>query len=340
MRIPLLFLAVPLLLAASLARAGDPAPAAPRTPEEVAAEVHRLLEEGYSARCSSGYCESIAALGHDAMAPLLEGIRGLKADHPGDSLSCGAVALLAEKDDVPALRELLLAGRVNLARALERLQAKGCTEATDALLDALAGRVFDSDVLRALAEAPDRERVAKALLKVVGDGRKVEEEDRAELASTFGTLGVRDAAPILRDWAGISRKPRSLVAIGRALVKLGEVKGVEVLLHVATERRTRFPCRPSTPEEEAAAAAPGRLCPEGFDDSDRERAIEALGRIAGKGIFDLDEYWRRDLPRQGPDATTPDEFLDRGAAAFRKWWEASKERLRYDREKGAWVVGP
>jgi DNA-binding Lrp family transcriptional regulator len=340
MRMPSFALAVPLLLAASLARAGDPVPAAPRTPEEVAARVRELLDSGYSSRCSTGYDEEIAKLGRPAVAPLLEGLRSLEPGHTGDSLSCSALRILAEKEDVPALRDLLLAGRVNVASALEKLQGKGVPEATNALLDAVAAGGMDRDILRILAKAPDRERVVKAVRERIGDGKGIPEGDRAAPAELFGALRVRDALPILREWAATSRTPGPLVAVADALVLLGDRKGVEVLVHVAGERRTRFPCRASTPEEEKAASSPGRLCPGGFDDSDRERAVERLGTIAGKGVYDLAEYWRRDLPRRGPEARSPDDVLDDAAAAFRKWWEASGERLRYDAEKGRWVVGP
>lgn len=322
-------------LALVLLLAGDPAPPKPRTPEEVAAEVHRLLDNGYRSRCSTGYAEDIAKLGHDAVAPLLEGLRKLKEDHPGDSLSCGALTLLAVKEDVPAIRELLLAGRTNVARALERLQEKGVTEATDALLDAVAAGRIDSDVLEALEKAADRARVVKAVRTWVDGKEEVGEGDRIDVARFFAACEVRDAAPTLRSWAATSKKPRTICAVAYALVALGEKDGVALLVTIASERVTRFPCRASTPEEEAAAAAPGRRCPEGFDDSDRERALNILEKISGGGIHHFDDSWRRDLPRD----ENVNDVLDRVAALYRTWWDGAKDRLRYDPEKKAWVVG-
>ena len=69
------------------------------------------------------------------------------------------------------------------------------------------------------------------------------------------------------------------------------------------------------------------------------RAAQTLSAIAGKQVFDVPEDWSRRLAGQGRDGESDDDYLDRAAAAFRTWWEASKERLRFDADAGRWVVG-
>lgn len=45
------------------------------------------------------------------------------------SIACSALSMVAEKEDVPALRELLLAGTTGVAEALGVLQRRGIDEA-------------------------------------------------------------------------------------------------------------------------------------------------------------------------------------------------------------------
>jgi hypothetical protein len=322
-----------------LAHALDSVAGVRRSPQETAATVRRLLDEADRARCATGYDERIALLGHDAIEPLLAGMRDGDPGHPGGSVACSAVALLAETGDLPALRELLLAGKVNLVRAIERMQRDGVPGATDALLDAAAAGRLDSQVTRALGAAPDRARVLEAVSAIVASRPAIDDASRANLAALFVRLDARECVATLGAWLETSKDPSAFVAIADALVHFGNRQGVGVLVRIASERVTRFPCRPSTPEELAAAAAPGRLCPEGFSQSERARAAQRLSAIAGKEVFDVPEDWIRRIAEQGPDHESHDDYLDRAAAAFRTWWETSKDRLRFDAAAGRWTLG-
>jgi hypothetical protein len=322
-----------------LAHALDPLAGVRHTREETASEVRRLLDEADRSRCATGYEERIAVLGHDAIEPLLAGMRDGDPEHPGGSVTCAAVALLVERSDLPAIRELLLAGKVNLVGAIRRLQREGVPEATDALLDAAAAGRLETRVTRALGDTPDTARVLEVVRGIVASRPAIDDRSRANLAALFQKLDARDFVPTLESWLGTSKDPDTFVAIADALVHFGDPRGVGLLVRIASERRTQFPCRPSTPQELAAAAAPGRLCPEGFPEADRERAALKLSAIAGKEVFDMPEDWYRRLAEGGENRESGDDYLDRAAAAFRAWWATSKDRLRFDATKGRWTVG-
>jgi hypothetical protein len=322
---------LPLALVAGCAH--DPEANAERTPEQVAARVAEVLESARHARCSTGYYADITVLGHPAVAPLLDTIRKEPPDHEGDSTACEALGVLAEKEDLPAIRALFLEGRGNLASTLGSMQKRGVPGATDALLEPIAAGELDSEVAFALRRAPDRVRVLKAIDEWIARAPEVSDDQREDLARLFAALDARDQAPRLEAWIPTTKRSATFTAIADTLVGFGNPKGVGLLVSIVGEARTRFPCRPSTAEEQAAASTPGRLCPEGFHSFDRDRAAEALTVIAGSGIFDFPEERRR--ARGKPD----DDCVERAAAAYRKWWEASRNRLRYDHEAGRWVVG-
>jgi len=323
----------------ALAHQLDPAAGVEHTPEEIEAVLHQVLVEWANARCSSGFELKIAVLGHQAVQPLLDRMKKGDPEHPGDSISCSALAMIAEREDVPAIRELLLAGKTGLADTLRSMQADGIREATDALLDALAAGRVNSRVMWALTEAPDPGRVVDVATRWIAGQDRVEEGARAVLACLFEKLDARTTAPTLEAWSRTSRSEGALKAIADALVRFGSRRGVELLVHVVSERRTRFPCRPSTPAEIAAATSPGRLCPDGFATYDRSDAAETLSAIAGPKVFDLPQDWSRNLARQGPGRESTDDYLDRAAAAFRTWWASVRDTLRRDPATGRWVSG-
>ena len=317
-----------------LARKLDPEAGVARRPEEVAKIVDQLLSESSRARCSSGYELSIAILGHDAVTPLLAHLRGGKPESPGDSVACGALSILAEAEDVPAIRDLLVAGKISLGSTLESLQRRGIAAATDALLDAVAAGRIESPVLRALRTAPDRHRVLTVVNAWIAGQDDVTEHRRTLLAELFGKLEAREAVPTMASWIETSTQAGTFTSIANALVRLGDPRGVGLLVRIVSERRTRFPCRPSTPDEEAAARSPGRLCPDGFFTFQRSRAAEVLGGIAGAAVFEFPEGRRRGLR----DGESDDDFLDRAAVAFRAWWETAHNKLRFNAETGRWSV--
>jgi hypothetical protein len=320
-----------------LAHALDPVAGVDRSPEEIAAEVRRLLGPAGRISCFSSRGARISLLGHGAVAFLLEEIRNGDPKHVGDA--CDAVKFLAEKEDLPAIRELLLLGRTRLAPVLDRMQRNGIAEATDALLDAIAAGRIDSAVTLATQGCPDKARVLQVLNGWVASQCAVDDSARAALAVLFKHLDARDTVPVLESWLATSKESSAFVAIAEALVHFRNSKGVEVLVRIASERRRQTcPCVPPTAHELAVASAPGRLCPDGFSTDGRSRAAQELTAIAGKEVFDVPEDWSRRLANGDPLRESDDDFLDRAAAAFGAWWDASKHHLRYDATTGKWLV--
>lgn len=323
----------------ALAHRLDPDACVKHTPEKIEAVLQKVLVEWSGARCSSGFELKIAVLGHQAVQPLLDRMKKGGPKQPGNSIAGYALSMLAETEDVPAILELLLAGKSDLADTLRSMQAHGIAAATDALLDALAAGRVDSRLMHALREAPDSGRVIEVATQWIAGQDKVDDSERAVLADLFERLDARTTESTLEAWSRTSKSQWALRTIAHALVRFGNRRGVELLVYIASERMTSFRCRPSTPAEIAAATSPGRLCPDGFETYSRSRAAETLSVIAGPKVFHMPKNWSRDLSRQGPERESSDDYLDRAAAAFRTWWASVGDTLRRDPLTGRWESG-
>ncbi len=316
----------------------DPEAGIPRTPEQVADIVRSVLVDGAEERCQTGHDTAIAILGHDAVAPVLTHLRDPKRGHLSSWAAFGALSMIAEKEDVPALRALLLSGKTGVAEALGSLQRRGVPEASDALLDAVAAGTLDGPVTEALAGAPDRDRVSKVIRSWIASRPDPSIDQRCEAARLLGTLNAREDVPILEAWLKDARKPWEYAAYGTALARLGSRKGVEVLVHIVAE--ARGPC--CGPKDAPASA--DRMCPDGFGDWERWPAARFLGDIAGPGVFAVPskEEWRASRKREreaGREPESDGDLLDRAATAFHAWWSTSKDRLAFDAATGRWSVG-
>ena len=329
-----------------LARRLDPEIGKVRSPEEIEKVVREWLIERSGARCVSGYAEEIAKLGHDAVPVVLRLLREKRSGGVLTSQGSYAVAILAVPEDVPAIREALLAGPTDLAHALDVLQQRGCKEATDALFAAVAAGRFDDDVAGALVHAPDPSRTVKAVRAWIAakPPESLSSGARIVAARLFGRLGARDAAPLVESWIALGKTDSEFTEFAEVLTKLGSREGLALSLRIASERRTRFPCmNPATAEDIAADVAKGLLPCNGFHPNDRWRAARSLGEIAADAVKvpTDDEWWaaRRAAQEAKREPANEADELDAIAADLRKWWDASKDKLTFDAGSGRWAVG-
>jgi hypothetical protein len=330
----------------ALARRIDPEGSKVRTKEEIEAVVREYLIERRNERCTTGHDTAVAALGHDAVPLVISMIRD--ADRLGTDVwaACGALSIVADADDVPALRELLLAGRTRVAQPLAGLQARGVAAATDSLYDAVAAGQFDDEIADALEGAPDRARTVKAVRAWIAAAPPslVTADRRTDAAKLFGRLDARDAAPLVESWIAKGTQDWEFMALADSLTHLGSREGLALSLRIATERRTRFPCmNPPTEKDIADDVAHGLLPCNGFHPTDRWRAARRLGEIAAGAVKvpTDDEWWTAHRAAEAAHRPEPDEAdqLDAIAVDLRKWWDASKDKLTFDAASGKWSVG-
>jgi hypothetical protein len=317
-----------------LARRIDPEAGRERTSVEIDAVLQRNLVESRNSRCSNGCDTAVSLLGHQAVPAVLALLRDADRNKVDVGLACSALEPIVEREDLPALRELLLAGRTSVAEPLGALLRHGVTEAQDALLEAVAAGSFDRQIAEALRSSTDRARTVKAVrawLEDPGHG-KPGEYDRAKAADLFGALGARETAALLESWIPEATKSPSFVALGHALARLGSREGVRILVRIVAE--PDVPGRCCNP---SAAAPPGSLCASGFYVHDRLNAARRLAGIAGPAVVALPGDG--EMPPAGTKGETNGETVDRAAAAFKAWWEASKDALRFDPGTGRWSVG-
>ena len=327
-----------------LARRLDPEIAKRRSPEEVEKIVREYLIERRNERCTTGHDTAIAKLGRDAVPFVLALVRDAERQHVSVSTACHALSIVAEKEDVPALRDLLLAGQTQVAVPLASLQRRGVAEATDALLAAVAAGRFDDEVADALAEAPDKPRTAKAVRAWLESAGEITSGMRSEAAGLFAELDARDAAPLVESWIAKAAKDWEFTSLATSLTRLGSREGLALSLRIATERRTRFPCmNPPTDADIADDVAHGLLPCNGFHPNDRWRAARRLGEIAAGAVKvpSDEEWWAAYHAARNAHQEPANEAdqLDAIAVDLHKWWDASKDKLTFDAASGRWSAG-
>ena len=330
----------------ALAQRLDPEVGKKHSPEEIEKVVREYLIEGRGARCYTGYDTEIAKLGHDAVPVVLKMLREGDRREMLTSIGCSAVAILAVREDVPAIREAFLAGQTDLAHALDALQRRGVTEATDALLAAVAAGRLDDDVARALENSPDRARTVKAVRAWAAAAPPESLDDGARMAAArlFGEFGARDAAPLVESWIAKATKDYEFTGLADVLTTLGNREGLALSLRIASERRTRFPCmNPPTEADIADDVAKGLLPCNGFHPIDRWDAARRLGEIAAGAVKvpSHDEWMAayRAAREAHREPANEADALDGIAAELTKWWAASKDKVTFDAASGRWSVG-
>ena len=312
-----------------LARRLNPEAGRTPTPQEIEALVHHELVENRGLTDHRSFIgQTVAIYGHSGMATALRLLREGDPDIV-DMYRAGALmSTMAQPEDIPVLRGLLLEGKSNVASALGRLAALGFTEASDVLIEAVRSGRFDGRIARALRRTSKRRQAARAVREWIhGRGRSLTEEDRARIAWVFAALESRTDVPVLEAWSSSSRDEGTLVALGRALTQLGSVKGIDMLVRIVGEKKVDPPRRQG-PEDT------GRLSAGGFEQWRRCYALRMLNAVAVQLVAWEDSGWEDE---QGPwKRLSYGGDLDQVVPAVRAWWEASRDRIQFDEKAGEW----
>jgi hypothetical protein len=283
---------------------GAPSPLLPKSPPQVEAEVRKALDEYRTvSRMSSGDAaiRRITALGHAAFGAVVAVLRESKG-HEG-MLQSAIVAVLkqiGEAGDEPVVAELMREGHLAAAAALLRVQTPA---ALDVLVDEVERGFVDHTILESLEPRRREPRVPKALIGwLQAHGRKGS-FDTGQVAEFLGEARAAEAVPVLLPLLDVSLPSDGRMRVAKALCDLGEKAGIPALI--------------------------GVLAGEGEDmhgDWPRHTAGEALNRIAGK------RYYSGSFQ---PGSSTGN--YDEAAQAFRGWWEAVQDTIRWDPARRAWM---
>jgi hypothetical protein len=180
---------------------------------------------------------------------------------------------------------------------------------------------FDVRIAVVLYGAKDRAGAARVLRESLSAReRRLTDEERKWAATVFAEIGSAADVPLLETWSGSVREPGAIVETARAMMRLGNKKGVEMLVRIVEEKQEAEPPQPS---------APGRLRPEGFHDGYRLVAPQA----SGDGFNAVD-------PPKGPFEGDRSGTPDRVAASVRAWWDKSRDEIEFDAKAGRWIAKP
>jgi hypothetical protein len=300
-------------------------------PEELAAVLHKVLVEERGLQ-DAPFPREVAIYGHAGVAPVLTLLRENGSDVVDYDRASSVLKWIAQPEDLPALRELLLAGKSSAAAALVRLGELGVAGAPAVVIEAVRAGRFDVRIAVALYHAPDRRGAAKALREcVTNPERRLTEDDRHWAATVFAELDSREDVPLLESWSASSTDASALLEEARALMRLGSRKGVDMLVRIVEEKQVA-----PAPEKPRDAT---RLRAEGFHDGLRLCALHALDVVATQSPASGDGFNSVDPP-PGPWKGPRFGELDEVAAAVRAWWDASRERLEFDGKAGCWRIRP
>lgn len=311
-----------------LARRLNPEAGRTPTPQEIEALLHHELVENRGRTDHRSFIgQSVAIYGRAGVPATLKHLRESNPDVVDMDRAHIILSSIAQPEDIPALRKLLLAGRSSVAFALGRLAALGFAKASDALTEAVLSGQFDAPIARALCRTWSRSKTAQALRALILDrGPGLTDAERSLIASVFAALESRRDVPTLAAWASRSRNAATLVALGRALTQLGSVKGIDLLVRIVGEKEVD-PVRRQRPEDS------GRLTAGGFERWRRGYALRMLNAVAVQLVDWEDSDW---LDEEGPWKKLSYGDVDQAVPDVRAWWEASRDKIRFDETAGEW----
>jgi HEAT repeat protein len=279
--------------------------AKPAAPDAATAAVVRGLLATFEGKSSYGSDDEprvrqIAAFGRKVVPVLLEELRGERRGFRLEA-TADAMALLATDDDLPALASLLADGHLTAAKCLRRL---GGEQVVSALLVPVEKGRLSYELLEALGNHRSDPRVIAAVLWWVKRFGIDGSFPLGSAAEMLAEENVTEAIPLLVPLVDRGFQPTVHVRVAKALVDLGDKRGVPPLID-ALERRG-----------------------DAFDSWARHHAGEALNRVVGERIYSGEHKAGMGYSGNWKEA----------AGRFRAWWKASKDRLRFDASLDAWVV--
>ena len=293
--------------------------AIPASPGSVAARVRQILDGYRNKRVMSQEdpeIKELVSLGHDAVGTLLayldEEENVAEGPQSGAYAAQNALAKLVDASDTPALVAMLRKGRTKVAQALKGADAP---EVLDAFVEAIEKSFIDSDLVHALEPRGKEPRIQKALIVWLRKPAALEREyvvwQVAEVLQRNDAPGAAACLlPLLPQLNDL--QPRQKLAL--ALARLGEKSAIPVLIDVLTMSDSHGPRRFDYPRHESGLA---------------------LNEITGTTI-----YTGYLVEGSGGFSGEPRYVADWAATskAFREWWAANKDKLRFDPETHAWSV--
>jgi HEAT repeat protein len=275
-----------------------------RDDDDVALRVREILatfDEEMSYSSDEPRVRKIVALGRRAVPTLLEEVRSQHVFSTGyrSTAAADAMAMLATDEDVPALAGLLGDGHLLAARCFRGLHGP---KAVDALLAPLEKGFLQYDLLEALARHRKDERVRSALRKWLERFGRGGEYAVGQAAEFLADSRDEAAVPLLVPLLDLPLETGVRMRVARALVRLGEKSGIPVLIEVVEEVVGHYAW-------------------------ERDQAGKALNDVVGEDVYTGNFVRGRQTGN-----------VREAAKRFREWWEASKDRVRFDRKRRAWRV--
>jgi hypothetical protein len=285
----------------------------PSSPDDVGAKVREILD---SFRGQNTYMsgdkriDQLVALGRPAVACLLAEAKD-SDDRFGFRTKAAVDALteLVGPEDLPVLAQMLADGHLAIGPALNRMPPD---QAIPALLAPVAKGLLSFELLQGLERFERDPRIAKALLTWL-EGRTGEESSTlcGSVAECLARVRASESIPVLVRLMGSPNQMMSRRRIASAVTSLGDKRGVEALLVYFRD-----------PPHDYG----------GRGDWDQHAAGEDLNRVVGRTVY-------RGRFGQGEDPTVGNTGnFEEAAREFDAWWAASKDRLRFDGARRAWVV--
>lgn len=287
-------------------------PPLPKSPPDVAAEVTRILEsfrKDDTFFSSDPRIDELEKLGRPAMGALFEAARGKSLGSLARMAVLQALERLVTVDDLRVIAGMLANGDLDVGAALKRLPAE---QAIPVLLEPVARGRLSFEVLEGLKPFERDPRVVKALITWL-DGRVTEERSSlgGNLAEALARVGATDAIPVLVRAMDNPNHAFNRRRIASAVIDLGDRRGIAALLDFfRAPPRDRFP-----------------------DSYERHAAGEDLNRVVGRTVY-KGSY----RPRDNSPWSTAEGNFEEATKEFDAWWAASKDKLRYDAERRAWLV--
>ena len=281
--------------------------ALPASPPEVVAKIDAVVAE-LSARPSFAHSdpkiESISALGRPAFGECVRILRDRRAagvpgveDYKARVIAKLALVKIVAAEDVPLFAALVRGGAADAAYPLRDVAAP---EAGAVFADAVRIGIDHHRCFAIEKRGPD-ERVGRALATWISAQDDYEKYLVGSAALAAGRAGGAQASQAIQAYLGKTNDASVLVKCHLGLARLGEARGIAGLADFL---------------ERSADSETGNIAGNGLN--------EVSGRSDFKGRYDsAAKGWRGNFAE--------------AAKAYRTWWEAAKDKAKFDASTGKWT---